>query len=270
MSRLARERVVVALSGEGADEVFGGYSWYHLVARRERFMRLPGMLALAPRLPPTGAPGRLRRLVGRDVALAANAFVDPLTAAGLTGGAPSDLLDGRRAMWPDGPGRANDLFTYDQRTYLQHALQRQDRMSMAAAVEAREPFLDHPLVEWANGLGVSARLPGGVTKGLLKGVAADWLPADIINRPKNGFGVPFGEWMRRGQPMWERLCAVTDPGGPLAGWVDGPRLRRLVDEHGTGAADHRSVLWSLLALDAWARVFLGPEPLAATLPGSRP
>jgi len=259
--------VSVLLSGEGADEVFGGYSWYHLAARRERFLRIPGLGSVARHLPRAGAAGRLHRLLGRDAALAANAFVAPEAAARLAGDPGCDPLAGRRPMW-NTDGRENDLFSYDQRTYLQLALQRQDRMSMAAAVEAREPFLDHPMVEWANRLRVDARLPGGVTKGLLKEIAAPWLPADIIHRPKNGFGVPFGEWMRRGGPLWDRVHSLTDSGAPVGAMADPGAVRRAVEEHGSGRADHRAALWSLLALDAWARVFLGPALRTTTLPGA--
>ena len=267
--REARRRcgVSVLLSGEGADEVFGGYSWYHLVARRQRFLRVPGLGSVAGHLPRIGRAGRLRRLVGRDAALAANAFVAPRTAALLAGDPGADPLAGRRPMWRSGRG-GNDFFAYDQRTYLQQALQRQDRMSMAAAVEAREPFLDHHMAEWANGLGVDTRLPGGVTKGLLKEIAAPWLPADIIHRHKNGFGVPFGEWMRHRGPLWERVHALTDAGAPVGALADPGVVRRLVEEHGRGAADHRAPLWSLLSLDAWAGVFLGPTVRGTTLPGA--
>jgi asparagine synthase (glutamine-hydrolysing) len=207
--------------------------------------------------------------MGRDAMLAANAFVAPEAAVRLSGDPTADPLGARRALWPAGEGHEDDLFAYDQRTYLQLALQRQDRMSMAAGVEAREPFLDHHLVEWANGLAPSARLTGGATKGLLKEMARPWLPADIIHRPKNGFGVPFGEWMRPGGPLWERVRALTDPGAPIGSMADAGQVGRLVREHAGGRADHRSALWSLLALDAWARVFLGPRVRTATLPGAR-
>jgi asparagine synthase (glutamine-hydrolysing) len=267
----ARERagVTVLLSGEGADEVFGGYPWYGLAARRDPFLRAPGLAALARVAPPIGRARRLRRLLSRDVMLAANAFVDPAAVPRILGDPAADALAGRRDQWPAGPGHENDLFGYDQRTYLQHALQRQDRMSMAAGVEAREPFLDHPFVEWANSLPVRTRLAGGVTKALLKAMAAPWLPADIVHRPKNGFGVPFGRWMRPGGPLAGRVRAMTDPGAPLAGMTDAAEVRRLVDEHAGGGADHASTLWSLLALDTWARVLLGPTLPAVTLPGSR-
>jgi asparagine synthase (glutamine-hydrolysing) len=231
---------------------------------------VPGLATLARVAPPIGRARRLRRLLGRDVMLAVNAFVDPATVPRIVGDPAADPLAGRREQWPAGRGHENDLFAYDQRTYLQHALQRQDRMSMAAGVEAREPFLDHPLVEWANSLPVRTRLAGGETKALLKAMAAPWLPADIVHRPKNGFGVPFGRWMRPGGALAGRVRAMTDPGAPLAGMTDAAEVRRLVDEHAGGGADHASTLWSLLALDTWARVLLGPTLPAVTLPGSRP
>jgi asparagine synthase (glutamine-hydrolysing) len=269
--RHARERagVTVLLSGEGADEVFGGYRWYGVASRRIGLRRLPGLARLARRAPMIGRAGRLRRLMGRDVMLGANAFVPPERAVRLSGDPAADPLAPRRQLWPAGPAHEDDLFAYDQRTYLQLALQRQDRMSMAAGVEAREPFLDHHLVEWANGLAPRVRLAGGVAKALLKEMARPWLPADIVHRPKNGFGVPFGEWMRPGGPLSERVHALTDAGAPIAAMTEPAEVRRLVDEHAAGRADHRSALWSLLALDTWARVFLGPAVRAAVLPGAR-
>jgi asparagine synthase (glutamine-hydrolysing) len=247
--RTARERgVTVLLSGEGADEVFGGYRWYGLIPRRA---------------------GRLRHLAAPRALLAANAFVPPHEAVRVTGDPAADPWGDRPALWPAGRGHWDDLFAYDQRTYLQLALQRQDRMSMSAAVEAREPFMDGPLVEWANGLGTRARLPGGVAKGLLKRMAEPWLPAGIIHRPKNGFGVPFGDWMRPGGPLWERVAALRDPGAPVAAMTDAAEVGRRVEAHARGEEGHRALLWSLVALDAWARVFLGPEPREAALSGAR-
>jgi asparagine synthase (glutamine-hydrolysing) len=242
LAGFARREVTVVLTGEGADEVFGGYGRYALAARR------------------AGLLGRLRRLRRPDAVLTANAFSPPALAAALAGGEGGDPLAGRRELLPPSPG-GGDLFRYDQRTYLQALLQRQDRMSMAVGVEAREPFLDHHLVAWANALPAAVKLPGGETKGLLKDVAAPWLPQDIIRREKNGFAVPTGRWMRPGEPFHDRVRALTDPGSPVAGWTDRRAVGRLIDEHMAGAADHRVPLWTLIALDAWARVHLtGPSP----------
>ena len=237
--------VTVVLTGEGADEVFGGYARYTLVSRR------------------AGLLGRLRRLRRPDGIVTANAFNSPALAEAVTCGEGGDALAGRRRLVPDTSG-GGDLFVYDQRTYLRGLLQRQDRMSMAVGVEAREPFLDHHLVEWANGLRPLDKLSGGVTKSLLKDIAGRWLPDDISRREKNGFAVPTSDWMRSGGPLSERVAALRDPGSAAAQVTDPVLVGRLVDEHLSGAADHRLILWTLISFDAWGRIFLGgPAPEAA-------
>ena len=268
--REARERagVTVLLSGEGADEVFGGYDRYHLVMRRAALGRIPALRALAAVAPDVGRAGRLRRLFAREAIIRANAFTDPGEAWALAGGLGDDPLAHRREMLPRGRAHRDDLFLVDQRTYLQGILQRQDRMGMAAGVEAREPMLDHHLVEWANAIPATTRLAGGFTKSLLRDVAAPWLPADLVHRAKNGFAVPTGAWMMPGQPLGDRVRALTDPGAPMADALDRARVARLVEEHQKGGADHRIALWTLVALDAWARAFLGPRPAAVRLPGA--
>jgi len=263
-----RQGVTVLLSGEGADEVFGGYGRYHLAMRRASLGRIPALRAAAAHAPPVGRAGRLRALLGPDALVGANAFTPPSEAWALAGRQGDDPIARRRAMAPGEPGREDDLFVHDQRTYLQGILQRQDRMSMAAAVEMREPLLDHHLVEWANGLPPEVKLAGGVTKSLLREVAVAWLPRSVVDRPKNGFAVPTGEWMMPGRALGDRVAALTDPGAPMASALDGDEVGRRIAEHRAGTADHRVVLWSLVALDAWARVFLGPRMRAGLLPGA--
>ena len=268
--REARERagVTVLLTGEGADEVFGGYRWYHLAMRRAALGRVPGLRAAAALAPAAGRLGALRMLMSRDALAAANALTAPQEAWALAGGAGDDPLRHRREILPAGRAHRDDVFLHDQRTYLQGILQRQDRMAMAAGVEAREPMLDHHLVEWANAVPVRTRLAGGVTKALLRDIAAPWLPARIVDRAKNGFAVPTAAWMMPGRPLGDRVRALTDPGAPMAGALDRAGVARLVEQHQGGRADHRMALWGLIALDAWARTFLGPRPVPARLPGA--
>jgi asparagine synthase (glutamine-hydrolysing) len=260
--------ITVVLSGEGADEVFGGYRGYSRVMRRASSARVPGARALARVAPPVGRLAGLRRVLHPDFLATANAFTPlPLVGELLPGG--PDPLARRRELWPGGRDGGADLFGFDQRTYLQPVLQRQDRMGMAAAIEAREPMLDHRLVEWANALPGSVKLAGGATKSLLKSIAEAWLPPEIVHREKNGFAVPTGEWLLPGRPLSERVRALDDESSLVARVTDRRVVRRLVSEHGGGAADHREALWSLIALDAWARAFLGPRLRPERLPGAR-
>jgi asparagine synthase (glutamine-hydrolysing) len=259
--------VTVVMSGEGADEVFGGYDWYQLAHRRSRVRAVPGARAAAAVLPRAGRLGRLGRLLDPERLLAANAITDPATATAVVRDG-ADPLASRRPLWPGGPEHADDLFAYDQRTYLQPILRRQDRMGMAAGVEAREPFLDHPMVEWANALPVRAKLADGTPKALLREMAAPWLPQWLIHRRKNGFAMPTEDWLRRGGPLHDRVVALGDPSSLVADVADGPLVSRIVDEHDRGVPGRGRVVWALVALDAWARIFLGPAPRAERLPGA--
>lgn len=266
--RDARERagVTVLLSGEGADEVFGGYDWYRVAMQRERLARIPG-IGLLGRLAPFGRLATLKRVLHPDYLLGANATVapprlDPLL--GMTG----DPLTSRRQLWSERRRASDALFLYDQQTYLLPLLQRQDRMSMAAGLEARVPFLDHHLVEWANGLTAEVKLANGVRKALLKRVAREWLDPSIIDRKKVGFAMPIGQWLRRGGALHSRVRRLTREDSPLRDFVATTAIRRITQEHESGA-DHTDILWSLVALDAWFGTFLTEGLTEHALPGSK-
>jgi asparagine synthase (glutamine-hydrolysing) len=259
--------VTVVLSGEGADEVFGGYAWYASALKRDRALRVPGAGLLA-RLAPLGRRAAvLRKVLHPDYLLRANAYapkgdVDAIAPRG------ADALDPRRGLWPAGMPGPDGLFVYDQRTYLLPLLQRQDRMSMAAGVEARVVFLDHALVEWANALPAGRKLAGGARKALLKSIARSWLPDDIIFREKVGFAMPLGAWMRRGGPLAQRVEAIRERDSFVRGLVDERAVERLIAEHDGGAADHTDILWTLASLEVWGRCFLGAAVHSHELPGA--
>ena len=266
--RQAKEHagVTVLLSGEGADEVFGGYGWYRVGRRRDSLRRIPG-LRLAASLIPLRKMATLRKVLHPDYPFTANAVSGRASIDSLV---PSmgEYIGARRALWPSRGEMAEGMFVYDQRTYLAPLLQRQDRMSMAAGVEARVPFLDHALVEWANAQSADAKLPDGELKGLLKQIAEQWLPRNIIRRRKVGFAMPLGDWLRPGAALGHRVDRLRDSGSPLQEIVRGAAMDRLIDEHNHKTADHGDLLWTLIALDSWARVFLQESVRHATLPGA--
>jgi asparagine synthase (glutamine-hydrolysing) len=258
------QKVTVLLSGEGADEVFGGYEWYSVAYRRGRLLQVPMLGAVGAFVP--GRKGAvLRKVLHPDYALAANATFPPteVLRMGVNG---TDPLAHRRQLWPRTPG-IQGMFVYDQRTYLPPLLQRQDRMSMAAGLEAREPFLDHHLVEWANALPAAAKIPGGRRKHLLKAIAGPWLPREIVDRRKVGFAMPIGDWLRRGGQLAPRVAALTADGAFIHRFVRRTALDRLVTEHDARAADHTDILWSLVALESWANTFLRGPVRETILPG---
>jgi asparagine synthase (glutamine-hydrolysing) len=268
--REAKERVgvTVLLSGEGADEVFGGYEWYAVAQRRDELRRLPGLALAARATPAIGKLATLKKVLRPEYLAAANAVSAPTLVAALVG-ADDDYLERRaRAFWPAGNGSVDGMFIYDQQTYLLPLLQRQDRMSMAAGLEAREPFLDHHLAEWANGLAASVKLARGERKALLKTIAARWLPREITPRRKVGFEMPLGQWLRRGGALAHRVQALRDGDSFVTQVAERAVIERLIAEHDRGAANHADVLWSLVALDTWAAVFLGARVRGERLPGA--
>jgi asparagine synthase (glutamine-hydrolysing) len=256
--------VTVLLSGEGADEVFGGYEWYSVAHRRDRLRRVPGLRAAA-RLLPFGKLATLARVLHPDYLSLSNALTPPSVVSRLLASDIS-LPESRAALLVD--DSADQLFVYDQQSYLLPLLQRQDRMSMAAGLEARVPFLDHALVEWANGLDLETKLPGGRRKELLKQMAGSSLPDSIIRRKKVGFAMPLGEWLRAEGTLGHRVKRVLERDSIVRQIADVRIVERLVREHDTRQADHTDLLWSLVALDTWAGAFLGSDVHEERLPGA--
>jgi asparagine synthase (glutamine-hydrolysing) len=134
-------------------------------------------------------------------------------------------------------------------------LARGDKMSMAASVEARVPLLDHKLVEFAASLPTNLKVKGLVRKYLLKKVARSWLPKEIVQRKKQGFPIPIAFWLRN-----EARSFTRDILSPTSlrrrGLLNPSVVERLICEHEQRRADHSALLWGLISLELWQRVFL--------------
>ena len=268
--RDAKERadVTVLLSGEGADEVFGGYAWYRVAQQRDTLQRrVPGISQLAKAAPGVSKLATLKKVLSEDYLASANAFSSRSLVDDLLPGA-NGFAAARKQFWPSRQDGADGVFIYDQQTYLLPLLQRQDRMSMAAGLEAREPFLDHKLVEWANALSAEAKLAGGARKALLKSIATRWLPDEIVYRKKVGFEMPLAEWLRPGGPLSHRVESLLDNNSIAAQVTKRAAVERLISEHTSKNANHGDVLWTLLSLNAWAAAFLGANVRSERLPGA--
>jgi len=277
---LARESVTVALSGDGADEAFAGYR-RHLFQRREESVRrfIPGPVrrglfgTLGQVYPKADwAPRALRAkstLLGLAAdgaeAYAASVGINPAPLrAQLFTDAARAALDGHRAedryikAMREAPARDPlDRAQYaDLKIWLPgDILTKTDRMSMAVGLEAREPLLDHRLVEFAARLPVRQRIHGRSGKYLLKRTMEDMLPIDILYRPKMGFVTPVSAWFRGALANEARAIAG---GSALArtGWFDMQRIARIAEAHRSGVSDHGRLLWQLVMLDkSLARLF---------------
>lgn len=275
--QLARQRVTVALSGDGGDEHLAGYRRYRMHMQEER---LRAAMPLGLRRPLFGTLGRLypkldwapRVFRGKTTfqSLARNsvqAYLHSVSIlreehrAELFSPALKSELQGYSVeqVFMDHASRAPtddplSMIQYlDMKTYLVgDILTKVDRASMAHSLEVRVPLLDHPLCEWISGLPVDFKLRGAEGKYLLKKAMEPHLPHDVLYRKKMGFGVPLARWFRG--PLRERLRKDLLSGGLAdTGLFNGDYLTRLVNEHQDGRRDHSAPLWTLLMFQAAVR-----------------
>lgn len=280
VSRLTRQHVTVALSGDGGDELFAGYERFHAANLVSRYQRLPGGLRRAvawavDHLPEAtsyrGPAQRARRFVS-GAALAPEAayfsFVrlfDDAQIADLLG-APADpnpIAHFLARVPQDGRDLTARLLDVNLTTYLpDDLLIKADRTSMAASLETRAPFLDHRLVELAAAIPSNLKLRGATTKAVLKAAARGLVPDDIIDRPKHGFGVPIGRWLREDLAPYARDI-LLDSAAQSRGLFQPGTVEALLNEHISGQRNHGGRLWLLLTLEWWFRLLIDPEKLTA-------
>lgn len=277
---LARERVTVALSGDGADEALAGYRRYRFQAAEER---VRGMLPASLRTQVFGALGRHYpkadwaprpfRAKSTLLALAAGGGEAYARSVGVTtpemrgqlfSGAARLALGGYRAeeryvaTMADAPAR--DAIDRAQYADIKHwlpgdILTKVDRTSMAVGLEAREPLLDHRLIEFCATLPVGMRLQAGQGKWLMKKAMEPYLPKDILYRPKMGFVTPISAWFR-GALAAEASALGSSRMLGETGWFDMAAITALAEAHRGGRAEHGRTLWQLLMLErSLKRVF---------------
>lgn len=274
VSKFAREHVKVVLSGDGGDELFAGYTRYVTDTKRKSFARLPRFLRrgvmqpLSERLP-HGARGRNYL---HNVALdPTERYLDSVSVFTKLNRHLLYTEEFRRQLSGDDlaarrfreyaanvhSGEALDRLLYiDSKTYLPgDILTKVDRMSMAASLEARVPLLDHRLIEFVTRIPAALKMRGLETKHVFKRAVRDLVPAEILERPKQGFGVPIEQWINRqlrGR-IRETLCEARARG---RGHVEPRYVQTLLDEHERGRRDHSTQLWALFMLELWHRTFV--------------
>ena len=267
LSEMTRRHVTVALSGDGGDEAFGGYVRYRIAATADRLDPWAPRVARSVRAAiPDALLSRLPRVhrgldaVGRSAHDRYSAMVthfSPERLVRLCRPAFLETAGGPRAAWdgvlrlPEVPGVSRYL-ALDTETYLPgDVLLKVDRMSMAHNLEVRSPFLDYRVHEFAARLPGSLKLHRTTTKFLLRRLALRrGLPKDLVRRPKQGFGVPVGRWLREDLRPWMR-DVLLDPEGATSAYFCPGAVATLVDQHTSGTVDHTSRLWNLLVLELW-------------------
>lgn len=268
LSRFARRRVTVALSGDGADEIFAGYHRFRAAVVAEGLPPALSSIArgIGPLLPDggdfRGPARRLRRFAAgaslppaeRDLAWMPYFGADPsgLLRPGLVGAADPaaaylrEMYAGYDDLTPLGRTLAVNF-----RSYLPgDLLVKVDRMSMAHGLEVRSPFLDPDLVAFAAGLPDAYKIHRGVLKRGLRDAFGDILPAGVLDLPKRGFAVPLAAWLRTAwRPAVEERLLASD--ARCGEWLARDRVREIVAEHLDGRADHAHRVWSLLVFETW-------------------
>lgn len=273
VSELARQHVTVALSGDGADEALAGYR-RHVFHHNEE--RLRGLLPQGVRGPLFGALGAIypkadwapRPLRAKTtlLSLARSGAEGYAEAVGVTGPLQRDRLYSRKAkqalggyrgeshmhrLMDEAPARSGlDRAQYaDMKLWLPgDILTKVDRTSMAVGLEAREPLLDHRLLEFAAMLPDAMRVRKGQGKWLMKRTMERYLPEDILYRPKMGFVTPISQWFRGPLADTARGIASSSTLG-RTGWFDGDAISKVAEDHIAGRSDNGRLLWQLLMLE---------------------
>jgi asparagine synthase (glutamine-hydrolysing) len=293
VAKLASNHVKVVLSGDGGDELFGGYDTYVAQSLDRLYKWIPSPLrkstipALMARVPPQSAKKGLINKTKRFVEGAALApslqhtrwmmFLSDLEKSSLyddelrssvNGESATSVIEGhfRTASYADPLAQQQYV---DIKTYLvDDILTKVDRMSMAASIEARVPLLDYRIVEFAMSLPSRMKLHRGQTKVILRRAMSGRLPSAVLNRPKQGFSIPLKNWLRGPlQPMMMDLLSADRV--RQRGYFQPDRVTDWVSEHLAGRANHSHRLWALMMLEMWHRNVLEKSSSALPLEASR-
>jgi asparagine synthase (glutamine-hydrolysing) len=294
VSCLARQHVTVALSGDGGDELFAGYTRYGIQQRRQAAALIPQGAwrfyreRLFPLLP-KGMRGRqlsynlslpwqeryadevcLIPAFERDMPLLSPEFRATIAESG----DPQEILLQLFANAPASDPISKMLYV-DTKTYLvEDILTKVDRMSMLTSLEVRVPILDHTFVEWVTSLGPEWKMRDGKQKYIFRKLAERvGVPREVLYRPKRGFALPLVHWTRN--EMKDLILGVLlDPCTLQRGYLDPKGVRHLLDEHMSGKRNHSGRVWRLLLFELWHRNFLGKfagtassQPLEVTASG---
>jgi len=276
LAGLVRRDVTVALSGDGGDEVFGGYPKYLLGRRFAQQPARRALGALLGALPWRAAEALGTRLGGR---LAARLRVERLQLrhALLAARGPRDIAEVLARVSPDelrlvpGARRLDSVFSHapagldgldpvrlamllDQCSYLPgDILAKVDRATMAMSLESRAPLLNHRVAEFAASLPTDHLVGGGLSKRILRAVLYRHVPRELVERPKQGFSAPLADWLRGDLHGWA-ADLIHDSKGSAA--LDRAACIALLERHRSGKADHAGVLWNVLSFLEWAQAWL--------------
>ncbi|WP_309246666.1 asparagine synthetase B family protein [Ramlibacter montanisoli] len=260
VSRLARQRVTVALSGDGGDELFLGYPEYRVMERLWRLRRLrhlpwnAGLRAAAV----LGGPWLQRPLRGARIVVGAwrqpdvlrmnDWWMDPYNDDAVP---LRQQVSARALQRPLRRSPAEAAAVADAAAYLpDDILVKVDRAAMSCGLETRAPLLDHHVVEFALSLPLGYKLRGNQGKSVLREVLYRRVPRSLVDRPKMGFSIPLQHWLRRELRPWAEQLLATIPADSHL--LDKPELERMWQSHLSGGRNRTDQLWPVLMLAAWS------------------
>ncbi|WP_051309339.1 asparagine synthase (glutamine-hydrolyzing) [Desulfogranum japonicum] len=279
VSEKAREHVKVVLTGEGSDELFGGYGRYRMCDLNLKIGKffdpvIPNKLrdSIKKNLWNTPLPLKLKKAVAHSFLYHSlnprNSIFDNYYNISLSGAMAEivnfDLINSYTTKdpyvnylahfdrYPAEDTISKMLYT-DKKTYLEELLMKQDKMSMAASIESRVPFLDHKLVEYAATLPAHMKIRKGNLKHIMKRAVGRLVPEEIIKRQKMGFPIPLGEWMREPQFNQYIKAVLLDAKTKHRGYFKESCITKALKEHENGKVDNSYPLWIMLNFELWAR-----------------
>ncbi len=270
VSEFARTHVKVALSGDGGDELFGGYDSFQIVQKLARFDAIPQPVrrmisAVADRLPYSTYGKNYLHMISRATPLERyfesnyapyllrRELLQPEWMLPADGAYLAGIF--RDCLPPAGSDALTEALYFEATSKLSgDMLVKVDRMSMAASLEVRSPLLDHELADIAATVPHAWKIRDGQGKYILIRALGDRLPPEILNRPKMGFAIPLAGWLRGPlrEMLWDHLAG---PRFLERGIVSPAFVRHMLEEHQSGRRDNRTWLWALLVLEMWFRDF---------------
>jgi asparagine synthase (glutamine-hydrolysing) len=269
LAKFARENLIVALGGDGGDEVFGGYDRYLAAPVMQKLNPLLGIARSGLKIAGRQSFGNSRKINRVGSQLSPKASLAARYSSILSLAQPSELTTllnpnfqtnaaeiKRLNQFQDGKLSPFDrMIRSDLYSYLPgDLLVKVDIATMANSLELRSPLLDVNVIEWGVSLPRKYKIKGFETKHILKDVARSLVPANLIDRPKMGFGIPRAEWLRT--EMKELVIdTLTDTTAKQRGWLDSVQVKKVLDTHMSGH-DQDNLIWPMLMLELWARTWL--------------
>ena len=269
LAKFAREKLIVALGGDGGDEVFGGYDRYLATPILQGLNPILGFAKFGLGLVDKKVLGKGRKInrassqLNQKDSLAhrfssIHSLAQPENLSTLLVPAFNSNIASKRFLDDFNTGELSSfdrMIRSDQTSYLPgDLLVKVDIATMANSLELRSPMLDVNVVEWGVSLPRKYKIKGFETKHILKDVARSLVPAALIDRPKMGFGIPRAEWLRTG--MKEMVIdTLTDTTATQRGWFNSTEVKKVIDIHMAGE-DKDNLLWPILMLELWARTWL--------------